>query len=232
MLDLVGTTSARDAVGAKVTASASGVTQTRVQDGGYHRWSQHHARIHFGLATARQVDLVIDWPSGQRDVHRGVAADTLYRAIEGGALQSTGSGRQVEPGGVRCGRPSYDRDSQTGFYVWQACADGAWRARAVAGGRTIRYRGNLRADRDFSAVVPVDIESSDRVDASDPRNIVFDLTAVSRWEDGVNFAAPDAAAKCFTAWGTEGRVFVGADATPAPSSFDPESLAACGPSSP
>ena len=48
-LDLVGTTSNRDAVGAKVYVTAGGVTQYREQNGGYHRWSQNFMRLHFGL---------------------------------------------------------------------------------------------------------------------------------------------------------------------------------------
>jgi len=49
-LDLVGTVSNRSGVGAKVYATANGVTQLREQNGGYHRWAQNHQRIHFGLA--------------------------------------------------------------------------------------------------------------------------------------------------------------------------------------
>ena len=47
-LDLVGVNSDRDATGARVYATALGVTQFRVQDGRYHRWSQDSKRIHFG----------------------------------------------------------------------------------------------------------------------------------------------------------------------------------------
>ncbi len=68
---LVGTTSNRTAVGAKVTASASiygtSKVQTRevsTQTGGG-SGSQNSMKIHFGLGDATQIDLLrIEWPSG------------------------------------------------------------------------------------------------------------------------------------------------------------------------
>ena len=48
--DLVGTTSNRDGIGARVYATTAGITQYREQNGGYHRWSQNFMRVHFGLA--------------------------------------------------------------------------------------------------------------------------------------------------------------------------------------
>ena len=49
-IDLVGVDSDRDATGARIYATAGGVTQLRVQNGGYHRWSQDMKRSHIGLA--------------------------------------------------------------------------------------------------------------------------------------------------------------------------------------
>ena len=51
--DLRGVQSNRDAIGATVTATAGGVTQTRARDGQYHRWSQNDPRLHFGLGDER-----------------------------------------------------------------------------------------------------------------------------------------------------------------------------------
>ena len=50
-VDLVGRQSDRGAVGARVYAMTPGLTQMRVQDGSYHRWSQDMPRAHFGLAA-------------------------------------------------------------------------------------------------------------------------------------------------------------------------------------
>jgi ASPIC and UnbV/FG-GAP-like repeat len=86
-LDLVGVHSDRDATGARVYATALGVTQFRVQDGRYHRWSQDSKRIHFGLASATSVALTVKWPSGQEQTFPSVAANKLYKLTEGGSLQ-------------------------------------------------------------------------------------------------------------------------------------------------
>ena len=82
-LDLVGVNSDRDATGARVYATALGVTQFRVQDGRYHRWSQDSKRIHFGLAGATSVSLTIKWPSGLVQTFPSVPANKLYTVTEG-----------------------------------------------------------------------------------------------------------------------------------------------------
>jgi hypothetical protein len=82
-LDLVGVHSDRDATGARVYATALGVTQFRVQDGRYHRWSQDSKRIHFGLASATSVSLTVKWPSGLVQTFPSVAANRLYTLTEG-----------------------------------------------------------------------------------------------------------------------------------------------------
>jgi len=82
-LDLIGVNSDRDATGASVYATALGVTQFRVQDGRYHRWSQDSKRIHFGLAGASSVSLTIKWPSGLVQTFPNVAANKVYTVTEG-----------------------------------------------------------------------------------------------------------------------------------------------------
>ena len=89
-IDLVGSSSNRDAVGARVIATANGRSQLREQNGGYHRWSQNHTRLHFGLADNTLVDLRVEWPSGLVELHDNIAADRLYRATEGGGITVIG----------------------------------------------------------------------------------------------------------------------------------------------
>jgi hypothetical protein len=85
-LDLVGVNSDRDATGAEVYATANGVTQFRVQDGRYHRWSQDAKRIHFGLRGSATVGLTIKWPSGAVQSFPSVPANKLFRITEGVAI--------------------------------------------------------------------------------------------------------------------------------------------------
>jgi YD repeat-containing protein len=83
-LALEGTVSNRDAVGARVAVTASGRTQVAVRFGGGSYLSSNDPRLHFGLGGALKADRVeVTWPSGRRDCHPGLAADTGYRLIEG-----------------------------------------------------------------------------------------------------------------------------------------------------
>ena len=84
MLALEGTTSNRDAVGARVAVTASGRTQVSMRFGGGSYQSASDQRLHFGLGAARIVDRVeVTWPSGGRDCYQGLAADTGYWLREG-----------------------------------------------------------------------------------------------------------------------------------------------------
>jgi hypothetical protein len=91
-LDLVGTQSNRDGIGAKILVTAGGVTQYREQNGGYHRWAQNHQRIHFGLGeNSVASEIKITWPSGQIDTFTNINANALYRVTEGGNIEATGA---------------------------------------------------------------------------------------------------------------------------------------------
>ena len=85
-LDLVGTASNRDALGAKVYVKAGGITQYREQNGGYHRWSQNFDRIHVGLRGNTRADVTVVWPSGSSRTYLGLAANHLYRIREDGTF--------------------------------------------------------------------------------------------------------------------------------------------------
>jgi tetratricopeptide (TPR) repeat protein len=83
-LGLEGTTSNRDAVGARVAVTVAGRTQVAARFGGGSYLSANDPRLHFGLGTAQMADRVeVTWPSGHRDCYRGLGADTGYRLIEG-----------------------------------------------------------------------------------------------------------------------------------------------------
>jgi Ca2+-binding RTX toxin-like protein len=84
-IDLEGVESNRDGIGAQVFLTAGGKTQLREQTGGFHKWSQDHQRIHFGLAQNTEVDLLeIRWPSGTVQQLENIAANQLIKVIEEG----------------------------------------------------------------------------------------------------------------------------------------------------
>jgi hypothetical protein len=85
-LDLSGTNSNRDGVGARVYVRAGGIRQYREQNGGYHRWSQNFSRIHVGLGGNTRADVEVVWPDGVTRTYSGLVADRVYRVRQDGSI--------------------------------------------------------------------------------------------------------------------------------------------------
>jgi enediyne biosynthesis protein E4 len=83
-LHLEGTTSNRDAIGARVTVEADGRQQVaEVRSGGSYL-SHNDMRLHFGLGEASVVDrLTIRWSSGLVETSTGLATRRFYKVREG-----------------------------------------------------------------------------------------------------------------------------------------------------
>jgi hypothetical protein len=85
--ELTGTSSNRDAVGAKLRVRSGDHWQTRVITGGSGYLSGSSRRVHFGLGDAERVDtLVIDWPSGEHTILTDLAVDSIHAIREGSEL--------------------------------------------------------------------------------------------------------------------------------------------------
>lgn len=168
-LDLTGVTSNRDGVGAKIYATAGGVTQVREQNNGYHRWSQNSQVVHFGLANNQSVDITIEWPSGEVDTFSGVSANTLYEAVEGAtALAPINLGPEVHTvveSGDECGEPGYEKTYGPGITMWKECSStGDWRVRFNSGleeEHPIFNTGTVLGDDSFSYASGVSVNSGD-----------------------------------------------------------------------
>src|SRR3954462_8400134 len=74
---LVGTTSNRSAIGARVTARYGTRTQAQEVTAQSSFYSANDRRLHFGLGTAASADLTIRWTNGTAEKVAGVAADQL-----------------------------------------------------------------------------------------------------------------------------------------------------------
>jgi hypothetical protein len=84
-LDLVGTVSNREGIGAQVFVTAGGVTQLREQAGGMHKFAQDSTTLHFGLGQNRVVDeILIKWSSGIEQTLTNVTANTFLEITEPG----------------------------------------------------------------------------------------------------------------------------------------------------
>jgi hypothetical protein len=82
---LRGVATNRDAVGARVTLTAGGVTQMRdVAGGGGHADNQGTRVVHFGLADAAAIDEVtVRWAGGSTEDVAGLAPNGRYLVVEG-----------------------------------------------------------------------------------------------------------------------------------------------------
>jgi hypothetical protein len=85
-VELVGTESNRNGIGAQLTATAGDLRQIREIYGGM-GFSQDEGVAHFGLGQRTQVErLEIRWPSGQVDELEDIPADQKIRVFEGQAV--------------------------------------------------------------------------------------------------------------------------------------------------
>ncbi len=82
-LRLVGISSNRDGIGARVRIVAGGHAQYRVQNGAVSDMSQSSMDLHFGLGAATMVDsLTIWWPYGTIETYTQLSADWTYELTE------------------------------------------------------------------------------------------------------------------------------------------------------
>lgn len=109
-VELEGTASNRDGVGAMVTVEAGGDKQLRLVSAGSGFASQNSARLYFGLNDKKQIDaLTVRWPSGrverfENDKGAPIAARQLVRIREGNGIQLVTLPR-IANSGQRDGEP-------------------------------------------------------------------------------------------------------------------------------
>jgi len=81
---LIGTTSNRDGVGARVTLTAGDLRLYDQRKGGMSYQSAHDPRLHFGLGQRAKVDSIeILWPSGTKTKLANVGCDQIIAVMEG-----------------------------------------------------------------------------------------------------------------------------------------------------
>ncbi|HKM48809.1 MAG TPA: CRTAC1 family protein [Terriglobales bacterium] len=82
-IDLVGTKSNRDAIGAAVKIFHGISSQARLVKGGSSYLSQSELPVTFGLGKRDKIDrLVIEWPSGRTEEYKNLAAGRAYECVE------------------------------------------------------------------------------------------------------------------------------------------------------
>ncbi len=202
-IDLYGTTSNRDGIGAKVTVTAGGVSQIREQNGGYHRWSQNHQRLHFGLGSNTSATVTVEWPSGTVDTYTWVAANRLYKMVEGKYRTRGILGPPVyttPEAGDECWEPGYNQDYGPAILLWKNCSSGTWSLR-VKGGRSETLQvtdGQLLADVPLTGVTPVDLSDNDSYNNDAAETLEFNLNTWFANSEGFDFKANGASSACLT----------------------------------
>ena len=83
---LMGTQSNRSAIGATVTAVYGGRKQAQAVLAASSYLSCGDRRLHFGLGAATTADVEIVWPSGVRELVKGLSADQLVTVKEGAGV--------------------------------------------------------------------------------------------------------------------------------------------------
>ncbi len=89
-LELKGTLSNRDAIGAMVYLFATDLRLCDQVMAGTGYASQNSLSVHFGLGEYTEIDsLVVKWPSGQNEVFTDLLVDDYYHIIEGTSITNT-----------------------------------------------------------------------------------------------------------------------------------------------
>jgi hypothetical protein len=84
---LTGKLSNRDAIGARITVSAGGLTMTREVSAGSGLYSMNEATQYFGLAQETAVNQVtVEWPSGKTQTFTNIGADQVLHITEPGTI--------------------------------------------------------------------------------------------------------------------------------------------------
>ena len=228
-LDLVGENSDRDATGARVYAAANGVTQFRVQDGRYHRWSQDSRRIHFGLAGATAVNFTVWWPDGTPQSFYNVPADKLYRITQNVSTpQAVAVGVALH---YPCGPPTPALNGATdyGVFIWRDCPSGQWRMKTSASGGTATFTGTVNSTAAFTSVRGVGLSPDDVLNyTTNPRQIAFTFHTSGSFNDGVNFDVQDNTINCLSLTAPANmRVYYGPFRVPVTTPIDLETQTTC-----
>lgn len=156
VLELEGTTSNHDAIGARVTADLGSVSLTRCVRGGEGYHDFHSMPLEFGLYDATSIQsLEINWPSGLVETYTDIAANQYIYAVEGDSLYTgiADGSPQVAEGGLwlDCSpNPcmsllSLNYSGEVGMMVELAVFD--------LSGRLVRSLGSCRLDGSMQSTV-------------------------------------------------------------------------------
>ncbi len=178
-VELEGISSNRDATGTIVKVSAGGITQTRVQGGGMHRYAQNQKRLHFGLADYEYIDLLsIQWPNGTASKYRNIKSNQIIHIYE-------------KEDRILDGAPDLTNVKEAGVYLWKLPGEQIFKLVAAGTGDKEIFTVKLISSEPLINVTGNHIESNDNLE---PGEFGFTFKSIV-WggKDSVVFqTAPDA----------------------------------------
>jgi ASPIC/UnbV protein/VCBS repeat protein len=134
-IDLQAVADNRDAIGTRVIVQAGGIRQVREQNGGLHRCTQNHSRMHFGLAGFDRVErLEVQWPNGESLLLLDLPVDQLLHIQQGSP-------------GLKPGVPSLMGAPQRAAFLWKETFDGPYRLTLSGAQSPTQFEASLVADQ-------------------------------------------------------------------------------------
>jgi hypothetical protein len=109
-----------------------------------------------------------------------------------------------------CGKPNYDKATETAVFVWNDCETNVWHIRGTGGGKTASFQGTLSSAQTLLGVVGFSLESGDILALP---NFAFNVPGTT--QDGFDFQLPPGAEACFHVTSPDvAKVLIGSNRVP------------------
>ena len=132
--------------------------------------------------------------------------------------------------GSECGKPTYDKATQTGVFIWKDCLADTWSVRMTGGGVAagVNYKGSVTTSLGFLMMNPVQFASNDSISYASTTQADYNISVYNNAENGLDFVYPAGSAACFrVAVPTDMRVFLGAGGLEISRNFNLTTLGGC-----
>ncbi|MEE9343279.1 MAG: hypothetical protein V3V12_06595, partial [Gammaproteobacteria bacterium] len=129
-----------------------------------------------------------------------------------------------------CGEPAWDPAVDHGLVLWQDCTTGIWQARVSTNTQTknLVFNGSITTNQGFDSITPLNIESSDTFNTSDPLALSLQLKAANPWWDGFSFSYSGyACLEIIPNAKVSNTVLIGPNKTPLTTPLDLNTLGPC-----
>jgi hypothetical protein len=193
-------------------------------------WYSGQDGVNFTPSANSCLSLNIDVP-----IYFGEDRVELSSPVDLSTLQTCGTSvPAADP--VECGAPTYNRDTDPGFYVWKNCDSASnveeWTLLAASGGLSYGPFSGVLESTEPATVTAMgnSIESTDTLDANTgDTNIDFTLKVGGRGIDGIVVSFPTSSDTCLdmSTLLPDTEILVGPDKQPVSGRFNPVDLTGC-----